>query len=251
MLIIKKWYGRYGNNVIQLIHAIKIALIKKHKKICFPNHILFSKKEIILEEMTYNKTIIENEFFFLKEMGFELLNIYEMRDIFQKYILDIFKININNENINNKDEIVIHIRGGDIFSRNPHRAYVQPPMSYYNNVTKNYKQTMIISEDKKNPCINHLLKNNNVKFKSSSVMSDLEYLCNAQNLMIGFSSFGIIPFFCSKKLKNYYIPNYVDNIWFKGNYGNEINTHKIEIKNYIEVGNWKNTPEQINLMLSH
>jgi len=48
MLIINRWFGRLGNNILQILRAIHFAKLKNHKTISFNNHNFLSKNEIQL-----------------------------------------------------------------------------------------------------------------------------------------------------------------------------------------------------------
>ena len=50
-------------------------------------------------------------------------------------------------------------------------------------------------------------------------------------------------------LKNIYIPDYFR--LYDGSYGENIHVHIIDLPNYINVGEWKNTKEQRNIMLNY
>ena len=97
------------------------------------------------------------------------------------------------------------MRSGDIFSSSPHKSYVQPPLSYYKNIAKDYNTIKLICEDNKNPCANELLKQSNVECINNTLMHDLTILSNAPNLVIGFGTFGSLLYLMNTKLKNLYI----------------------------------------------
>lgn len=109
-------------------------------------------------------------------------------------------------------------------------------------------------EDRKNPCINELLKLENVQLISGTLERDLSVLCNASNAIIGYGTFGFLIYLANTNLKNLYIPDYAyipEFIEKRGNWGNNINLHVIDLPNYIKVGEWKNTAEQRKLMLNY
>jgi hypothetical protein len=177
---------------------------------------------------------------------------YIMKKIFNVYIKPIFKIYINSNptNINiNLNEIYIHIRGGDIFGSNPHSLYVQPPLSYYNKIIEKYDNVILVSEDRLNPCVNELIKNPKVKFENNNLETDLQILGKAENLIIGFGTFGILLYLMNPNLKNIYIPDYFSSDC--KSYGENIYVHIIDLPNYINVGEWKNTTEQRNIMINY
>ena len=254
MLIINSWFGRTGNNILQLIRAIHYAILNNHNIIIFENHNLLLSNKIKLQNIEYeNKSQINDTFFNLNKYNIVDPEPYLMKKYFQKYIKPIFKIKLNeNNNIIVNDKIVyIHFRGGDIFSNNPHNAYVQPPLSYYKNIINNYDNAILVCEDKKNPCIDDLLKQQNIEYTSNTVEKDLSILSNVSNLVIGFGTFGFLLYLMNQKLKNLYIPDFFVNELPKGSWGNNIKVHIIELPNYIKVGEWKNSNEQQKFMLEY
>ena len=253
MLIIQSWSGRTGNNILQIIRAIHYAIINSHNSIQFQQHSLLTSNIITLENIeNINKSQISDTFFSLKKYNIIDPEPYIMKEYFQKYIKPIFKIQTENNNDVTNDKIIhIHFRGGDIFLSNPHKAYVQPPLSYYKNITKEYDNTILVCEDKKNPCINEILKQENVEYISNTLEKDLSILSNVSNLVIGFGTFGFLLYLMNPYLKNLYIPDFFVNELPKGSWGNDIKVRIIELPNYIKVGDWKNNVEQRKMMLEY
>ena len=257
MLIIKSWSGRTGNNILQIIRAIHYAIINRHNSIHFQQHPLLTSNTITLENIeNINKSQSKDTFFSLKKYNIIDPEPYIMKEYFQKYIKPIFKIQIEtNNDVDDNDLheniIYIHFRGGDIFSSNPHKAYVQPPLSYYKNIIKKYDSIKLVCEDKKNPCVNELLKQENVEYMSNILEKDLSNLSNVSNLVIGFGTFGFLLYLMNPFLKNLYIPDFFANELPKGGWGNDINVHIINLPNYIKVGEWKNSDEQQKIMLDY
>lgn len=252
MLIINSWYGRTGNNILQIIRALHYAIINRHNSIHFHKHSLLTSNIIILENIENNDmSQINDTFFSLKKYNILDPEPYIMKEYFQKYIKPIFKIQIENNNNIDDNKIYIHFRGGDIFSSNPHKAYVQPPLSYYKNITKEYDSIKLVCEDKMNPCINELLKQKNVEYISNTLEKDLFILSNVSNLVIGFGTFGFLLYLMNPYLKKLYIPDFFVNELPKGDWGDDINVHIINLPNYIKVGEWKFNEEQKKIMLDY
>ena len=256
MLIIQSWSGRTGNNILQIIRAIHYAIINSHNSIQFQQHSLLTSNTITLENIeNSNKSQISDTFFSLKNYNIIDPEPYIMKEYFQKYVKPIFKIQIEtnndvNENDLHENSIYVHFRGGDIFSNNPHKAYVQPPLSYYKNIINDYDNTILVCEDKKNPCINELLKQENVEYISNTLENDLSILSNVSNVVIGFGTFGFLLYLMNPYLKNLYIPDFFVNELPKGKWGN-VNIHSIELPNYIKLGEWKFNEEQKKMMLEY
>jgi hypothetical protein len=253
MLIINSWFGRLGNNILQLIRAIHYAVLNNHNSIQFQKHSLLTSNIITLENIeNSDKSTINDTFFSLKKYNITDPEPYVMKEYFQKYIKSIFKIQTeNNNDVTDDKTIHIHFRGGDIFSSNPHKAYVQPPLSYYKDIINEYDSIKLVCEDKKNPCINELLKQENVEYISNTLEKDLSILSNVSNLVIGFGTFGFLLYLMNPYLKNLYIPDFFVNELPKGSWGNDIKVHIIELPNYIKVGEWKNSKEQQKIMLEY
>lgn len=251
MLNIQSWTGRTGNNILQIIRAIHYAIINSHNSIQFQKHSLLTSNIITLENIeNINKSQISDTFFSLKNYNIIDPEPYIMKEYFQKYVKPIFKIK-SNIILDDDKNVYIHFRGGDIFSSNPHKAYVQPPLSYYKNIINEYDIIKLICEDKKNPCINELLKQKNVQYISNTLEKDLSSLSNVSNLIIGFGTFGFLLYLMNPYLKNLYIPDFFVNELPRGNWGNDINVNIIELPNYIKVGEWKNSEEQRKMMLEY
>jgi hypothetical protein len=254
MLIIQLWTGRTGNNILQIIRAIHYAVINSHNLIKFQQHSLLTSNMITLDNIdNIDNSHINDTFFSLKKYNLTDPEPYVMKEYFQKYIKPIFKIQTerNNKIVDDNKTIYIHFRGGDIFSSNPHKAYVQPPLSYYKNITRGYDIIKLVCEDKKNPCINELLKQENVEYISNTLENDLSILSNISNLVIGFGTFGFLLYLMNPKIKNLYIPDFFVNELPTGNWGNDIKLHIIDLPNYIKVGEWKNSDEQRKIILEY
>ena len=250
MLIITSWFGRLGNNIIQILNAIHYAKLKNHKIIRFPSHKLLSSITIEISNNDINNDNIKDTFFNLKNFDIDKPEPYIMKLYFQQYITNIFNIK-KNDKLDDSSIVHIHFRGGDIFSNNPHKAYVQPPLSYYKNIVKDYENVKLICEDKSNPCVNELLKQENTEYISNTLEKDLSVLSNVSNLIIGFGTFGFLLYFMNDNLKNLYIPDFFVNELPQGSWGNDIKVHIIELPNYIKVGEWGNNIEQRKIVLEY
>ena len=144
-------------------------------------------------------------FFYKRENPF-----FRRKQIAQDYIIPRLKfqpITID------KDALVIHLRGGDIFDRG-HYAYVQPPLSFYVNIieSKNWSKIYLISEDKKNKCFDVLIINydcitlfdNKNENRSQDFQKDLQIMIGCCNFVASKSSLSplIIQLFT---IKNVYL----------------------------------------------
>lgn len=248
MLIITGWNGRYSNNILQIIRTIQYAIKENHNIIRFPKHEMFKERKIFINNNNKSRISSKNikkDFFNERQYDLEP---YEMKELYKMYILPILKYDLN---FTHDYDLVIHIRGGDVFSTNPHKKYHPPPLDFYKKSISyfNSKKILIVSQDKKNPCVDYLLNNyNNTNFQSSSLINDLKYLTNCENLVIGQGTFGLMLYFSNFKLKNLFVPEYVLEDYPKGSY----NVEKIitsKLSNYIE--DWRNTKKQRDKIMNY
>lgn len=110
--------------------------------------------------------------------------------------------------------VVLHMRGGDIMVPNSQSGYYsQPPCAYYQWVVEygnNYgpfKDVLIVSQDRRNPCIDFIqnLHPGKVRFQSSSLREDACTLASAQNLACSLGTFCITLGSVNKNVKNQYL----------------------------------------------
>ena len=155
-------------------------------------------------------------------------------------------------------DVGIHIRAGDIFEieNKSHPNYLQPPVSFYEkiiNENKN-KKISIVYQDNKNPVINKLLEKykniSNIVFQSSNIVEDILTLSRCKTLVMSMGTFTLIPYMISTTIEDIIVPTYMKRkeIWF----GLQDDFVKdIELKGYMEIGDWKNSSEQRDLMVNY
>ena len=248
------YIGRSNNNLLQVISAINYCLDNNIYKIIVPNHQLFElntniivkngcKCNKIFNKIPINNTYIDNN-----------ITLCEYKKLSNKYIKHKFlNTNIYQDMIY---DIGIHIRSGDTFDKNPHSFYIPLPLSYYKkilscNINKNI---IIVYEDDKNPVINLLINEyrhyKNIYFQSSALINDIISLSNCKNLYISIGTFFYIPYIISKTIQEVFIPSLIKGKTKFGNLkGKNINI--IELSNYINLGEWKNTIYQTNLIINY
>lgn len=239
---ISSWFGRFGNNIIQLSNACGYALEN--------NYLFESTDHIMIKPFiingSNNGSIYKNLFFY----GFDRYD-SERHAIVQKYIkpnlIEIPYFNISD------NTLVIHIRSGDIFSNNPHNKYIQNPLNYFLSIIDNFQETIVLCEDDKNPVIDYLKKIKSVRVEHNDFLTDMSILLSTKNLCLsGVGTFGPICAMLSNHIKNLFITNIVniDNQWI---FNNNINVQYayINLDRYIKPNSWKNTESQRLLMINY
>lgn len=265
MHTISHWCGRFGNNIQQISNAIYF---------CQKNNLRFSCPENDwINPFVINFGIIaappQRYFFFnVSETGqggpdfnCDLHDLNSSRkEICVKYILPNLKLNTQYSIPLADDICVIHIRSGDIFSRenylcNVVSKYLQNPFSYYKYISSKYRTCICVYEDDKNPVISELKKINNVVLTRSSFEKDLELLLSTKNLVSsGVSTFSIAAALLSKNLKKLHATDIFLNEHLNPTmlYNKiDVQITKINQDRYIKNGSWLNTKQQRDLMISY
>jgi hypothetical protein len=253
---INEWYGRFGNNILQLIYAIIIALDQHYNKVIFKKHPYFiNTREIIVSAEEYMEDVkIRETFFPFNYENKPKLQFSRMKYIFKKYIENILIFKHRELGLTS-DDIVLHVRSGDIFQTDAF-AYVQPPVYFYKSILKNYsKKRILVSEDCLNPCINWLIQNEKCqRFTNNTLIDDINILINAPNVCFGYGTFGIFMLLMNDKLKNLYLPDYVyDKMTSSWNieFDLDFKIHIIELPRYIPIGKWFRTKENLKTMIDY
>lgn len=161
-----------------------------------------------------------------------------------------------------EDELIIHIRSGDVFSTWVNAAYIQPPLAFYTLVIDRFlragriSRVKLVYENRMNPVIDALedhLTARAIPFsvQSGTIVDDTRALVNGRHLVFGFGTLG--PAIC-------YLSDTVETlVSFANGYDHkfrEIPTVKNVIEvfdagDYIKPGGWNNSPEQRRMMVEY
>ena len=211
MIIFNGWYGRLGNNIIQLKNVIQIAFYYKHKILFRFPHPFFDVRII----QSYFRNNVNNQpitdeynFFYGKKIkhispkAFQHNNKETINLLKRAFIIKEKDINILND-----DDVVMHIRSGDLFSSCPHPGYVPPPLSYYTNILNNikYDKIIIVCEDKLNPVVDELCKLYvNSIHNVNCLKDDIKIILGAKNIISSVGTFtSSLTMLSSNILKEY------------------------------------------------
>lgn len=240
MLIFNNFYGRLGNNIIQICNIIHIAIAYKHNIKFNVKHKFFDFSVIEKYFNKYNNNeIITNTYFFDKsKLPFSNdiygQNVEERNKLLKEAFL------INNINKLNENDLVIHVRSGDVFSSNPHPKYVPPPLSYYTKEIDKYKyeKIHIICEDTINPVVNKLLKlYKNAIYEKNTLEKDITIILGATNIIFSIGTFIPSLILLSNNIKSLH--------------GNAFSNNEELIEYYKVMIPWKNTIEQRKYILTY
>jgi hypothetical protein len=249
---ITNWFGRLGNNIQQISNAIYY---------CNEKRVDFSFLEHpVVENFNLNfgkDDGFRSRFFFYSgtEKDFEC-NLSELnskrREICVEHIKPMLKI--PEVKAFGEDTLVVHLRGGDVFARKPPSTYVQNPLSYYQKIMARYDKVIVVSEDTSNPLLEALMEDGKVTIQSSSVEEDFSTLMAAKNLASsGVGTFCIAAALCSTNLQNFYASDIFCDEHLNPDMlsGSDIDVNIIKVPDYIKIGEWKNSQEQVSKMMEY
>jgi hypothetical protein len=158
-IYIENWYGRLGNNIIQLHNAILTGLYYNKDIVIKPHYFFRNTKNIVIESNSKNQHGVTNltNYFYRSQLNSKIFSMNN--ELALKILRDCFIIKGDTLTPLNDDEVVIHIRSGDIFKNDINIEYYQPPLSWYIRLIteKNFSKIYLISENRANPCLNKLL----------------------------------------------------------------------------------------------
>ncbi len=247
---IQSWYGRLGNNILQVKNALHLAFYKQYNVI-LPKHKYFTTTYIIINKdirINYPKVLDEQQFY-------SPTNKFVPQDVcttqtplvIQK-LITIFKypppIPLPNHSL------VLHIRSGDIFEQNPHPLYITPPLSYYTDIIQSHphQQIILLAENTSNPCIPALLKMYpTIIYRQQTLEQDIQIILAATTIVISFGSMINSLLLVSSNIQTVYMPSYNFMLDLPGK-----NIHLIDLDDYKDrLTPWKNTPDQRQIMLTY
>ena len=278
-LLLEKFLGRTGNNIIQLVNCIKIAIHLNCNIIILSNHPLIKdNNEIIINKNLKNKNnIIKdigegkwfgphslNNFF---EIGHVVLdNNIKIPDLSHINIIDvykilenIFKVKFNKDLIFPEKDLYIHIRSDHIFEEKPpFKWYFPPPLSYYVNIIKsgNYDNIYIISDNCNNIISRELKKKfDNIILTNNNLLDDIKIIMHCKHLIYSVGTFPQSFILFNKNLKTFYYPSYNTDflITFLTNKEFKNKCKKINLEDYkSKMGyGWRCNKYQVNHMLTY
>lgn len=247
VLYITFWYGRYGNNVQQLLNTIWYAVHFKHRRIVLPKaHWSFKTTEIMLEEFDNNPECIRDFFFYSKKLPGcspeHYPTIEDRRQLAQKYLLQYLTYNPNQCDVVVSNDVCFHIRGGDTCIGNGHKEYLPPPLSYYQEISKCYNSFHLVYEDTRNPCVPILLKHCKTA-QSKTVIDDIQRLCSFKSVGTGPGTFGNLIYYFSTNLITLWVPDY-------NNLDESDHIRVVSITDYIQLHTWVPTRENMQKVIS-
>ena len=116
----------------------------------------------------------------------------------------------------------------------------------------NTKNIIIAYEDFKNPLVEILHKDYNIKLSTGNLIDDLNLFLNAKNIIMGgISTLPYILSLCSQNIKKLYIPLFenLESVYFDKFY-TDFEKVYINLKGYIKINEWTYNEDIKKLMLT-
>ena len=257
-------FGRFGNNAAQIRNAMNLALQYGITRIIHLKHgRLFNLPRLkpctISDMKLLDLNLHSRDLFFFHNNASKITKILPNFDkelidelLITKLMRDYYKQVFNFKYApHDRDDLVIHIRSGDIFtSQKLYRAFVQPPYEYYRTIimTKKWDSITIVAEDELNPVIPLLCHEFNIDFKQHDLKTDMETILNANTVVAGFGSFvpQVLSLSLGSKKVYYFYQHKIQRHDFEDGII-KYKTKPVKVDGYIN--EWLNTDEQRQTML--
>ena len=286
-LYIQEQYGRFGNNIYQILHAVTIARYvglgaieckfhfrnRSSESYVFDNIVLYFG----IDEPSGPPEIRATLFYpYGFEECFKFLNYNDVKSDAEK--LGRLFFNQHADPIpSNKKTMAFHFRAGDIFAESGavHPLYVQPPLSYYvlalDHISETIKdfEVCVIFEDERNPVIRsfiNILQGRDIPYvlQSSSLENDAYSIATAHCIVSSFSTFCEALALMSENIRRWYafrtvtahgdemypfIPNKFQDIMHSD--GVELFVIDDQLGQYIKPKTWNSSASQLEIMQSY
>lgn len=271
--LIVRPYGRFGNNIIQISHAIQFARrqgLDYVQAVGFGamfrhgNYQLQDGLSLRVDEAPdYSGGALEGRFFFWWGLSGGLRG-FQGKGMAETVRNDLRQIIATGPELSKESAVHCHIRGGDVFKNdgtvNP--DYVQPPLSYYVMAIDKImamnpvKKVVIVTEDRRNPIVENFLtemKQNGlaVWLQSSTEKEDIGCLLSARKVICGFGTFMPAIALLSMSITDMTFFRVVQHKSALEALGIKTNLIQDLCGGYIQKGAWRNTTEQRELMIKY
>ena len=269
--------GAFGNCLVQYAIAIAVARALRLTYVKIPkidrSQVIFLKERLTCAGITFIPADepLPDDGYFLSGMFFDTpfqpvvdaRDPLPMRAIVHTYIRPLFNGLPAVFPAKPEDELIIHIRSGDIFSTwvDPH--YPQPPLAFYRMVIDRLlaegriRSVKLVFENRLNPVIAEVeayaaRRGLPVEIQSESLISDVAALVNGRYLVFGLGTFG--PGIChlSDHVEQvfYFASNWPQGFQSIPTIGKVVEVRDLEGR-YMKVGEWQNTDAQRRTMVDY
>ena len=270
--------GAFGNCLVQYIIAISVAKALNLKYIKVPkvdrSKVIFLTERLTRDGITFipPDADLPADGYFLSGLYFDptqfqrLVGLHTPPDsqaIIQEIIRPLFNGLPATFPKKPDDQLLIHIRSGDIFSTwvDPH--YPQPPFAFYRMVIDRLhsegriRSVKLVFENRLNPVIAEVEAYAKglglpVEIQSESLVADVAALVGGRYLVFGLGTFGPAICHLSDTVEQVF---YFASNWPQAFHGIETIRKLVEVRDiegrYMKVGEWQNTDAQRRMMIDY
>ena len=262
-VVINRWIGRFGNNVIQLRSAYLLAKLLGVQTVIAPVHEFFQSVECEniswcfgTAETDEMSVVIIGDFFPHPFNHYH--TIYGGKNIGDFYHDLRPACTLKTETVLTERDLVLFIRSGDIFTINHGviSSYGQPPLSFYEAVIEieQPERIFVLAEDDANPVTRALMEQGrpNIEIIRLGMRGDFEFMLGAKNIATGTTTLMPNLLNLSTDIQRCYtFENWLMNS-FNGTFKivnilDGMGYYKSQILN----NNWTHSPAQLALMVDY
>ncbi len=271
-------HGRFGNNVRQIgmavclarrlgirrLYLCKLPLLEIAQAVTFDGVTVLPDAEL---ERDSPRSVLCGTFYYREVFGraFDGMEYRHIAEVSRAVVRPIFqRLAVQPILVPDSTDLAIHLRAGDIFAlRKPHPLYIQPPLAFYQmciafaRTELGIKRVILVYQDEGNPCIGALkIWLDEVGFpyvtQSSTLEEDLAVLMAAEHCVFGRGSFGPAVAVLSRNMRTLFHP-WLDTRFreLRDVFGLRVIGVEDVARTYMKPGDWRNTPEQRQMMLSY
>ncbi|MER2219611.1 coagulation factor 5 8 type domain-containing protein [Methylobacterium brachiatum] len=269
--------GAFGNCLVQYAIAISVARALGLRLIKIPavdrSQAIFLRERLTCREITFIPADepLPDDGYFLSGMFFDTpfqplvaaRDPLPMREIVHSYIRPVFNGLPAVFPAKPEDQLIIHIRSGDIFSTWIDPNYPQPPLAFYRMVIERLRRegrirsVKLVFENRANPVIPALEAyiagaGLALTTQSGTLVDDVAAIADGRYLVFGFGSFGPGVCHVSARVEQVF---YFSCNWPQGFQSIETVGQAIEVRDvgggYMKIGDWANSEAQRRLMIEY
>ena len=263
--------GRFGNSIIQLANAVRLAV-----HVQTPNIIFFPSAVVRLRNLGAPSRVGLRQHTVVPQANFaapsalwrsDFIEGWPNSPLLEQAVVDTFRADIfPSLNVPPVTEgqaatvLTIHLRSGDVYGENPHPGYGQPPLSFYEAVIRHdsWSEIRLVSEDQESPLWEALLtacreREIPLRVLGRTLDEALTEVASSSNLVASRGTFvPALLFLFPKKRRVFYFGQDFELL----NSGAEVELVQCE-----DIGeqftqsnlarNWKNSARQRDLMLTY
>jgi hypothetical protein len=246
-------YGRFGNNVFQLLQTLYISKVLGIRRVYLEPGFLFITNNtmtsdgvaIILGSRSTDRRVYTHSFYHaLIATAYRPEENYVIAATFRDVIL---------RNLQHPSpcpsSLFAHVRSGDVFRPNgiPPPKYGQPPCRYDTQAVNldNTTNVSLIAQDTRNPCVKMLLNYTGATWRARDIRTDIAELIYARKMILARGTFGRAILFLSPVRKAIFYSMSLSDPGF----GSHFSCLPGQAYKERVLDRWKNLPWQVQMMI--